>query len=304
MGQQRSLIILGLAVLLGLAAVFIANSYLSREEKRQAEVPQGMAKVVVARVPLPFGTPITADNIRVVDWPRDSVPAGSFHAPLQLTSVGKARVVIRPMEANEPILASKLSGEGGRATISAVLEPDMRAAAIRVGDVAAVGGFVMPGDTVDVLVTRQLSDPVDGSTGQVTDVLLQAIRVLAIDQNANDTSKDPQIGKTATLEVSQVDAQKLTLAQAVGTLTLVLRNVADKPNPAVQTVSVEDLRDGAYVGGYSSPARYAPASYSPPPRWRPVRRRPKGPALPATATVEIVRGTKGMSYEVKRYGTR
>ena len=302
MGQQRSLIILGLAILLGLAAVFIANSYLSREEKRQAEVPQGMAKVVVARVPLPFGTPITAENIRVVDWPRESLPDGTFHAPLQLTSLGKARVVIRPMEANEPILASKLSGEGGRATISATLKPNMRATAVRVSDVAAVGGFVMPGDTVDVLVTRQVTDSIGGAA-QVTDVLLQAVQVIAIDQNANDTSKDPQIGKTATLEVTQIDAQKLTLAQTVGALTLVLRNVADQTSPAVETVSVEDLRDGAYVGGYAGPApRVTQASYTPSPSWRPVRRRPKTSVLAATATVEVVRGTKGTNYEVKRYG--
>lgn len=306
MAQRRSLIILGFALLLGLAAVYITNSYLNRIQKKEEQVQQGMVKVAVARVPLDFGAAISEDKIRMVDWPRDSLPQGTFQSPMQLTTMGKNRVVIRPMQANEPILSSKLSGEGGRATISAVLHPDMRAAAVRVSDVAAVGGFVLPGDTVDVLVTRADKDQYSGNSGnEITDVLLQNVRVLAIDQNANDTKNDPQVGKTATLEVNQIDAQKLALAQQVGSLTLVLRNVSDQANPAVQTVSTDDLRDGAYVGALRSPrpALVAASFGPPPPRFRPARQRPKGATvLTATATVEVVRGLSGTSYEVKRYG--
>lgn len=307
MGQRRSLIVLGFAILLGLAAVFIANSYLTSAEKVQ-QADGGMAKVVVATVALPFGAAVTPEKIRVVDWPANSVPPGAFRDPIQLTSLGKGRVVLRQIEPGEPILTSKLSGEGGRATMSAVLAPEMRAVAVRVSDVAAAGGFVLPGDTVDVFVTRTLQDPVAGSQ-QITDVLLQGTRVIAIDQNANDTSKDPAVGRTATLEVNQVDAQKLVLGQQVGALTLVLRNLTDKPNPTVQTVGIEDLRDGAYVGGFAGPrARVADIAYLPPrpaPALRPVRAVPKNtPALSSTASVEIVRGTTGTSYEVKRYGSR
>src|SRR3546814_4997647 len=106
------------AMLLSLAAVYIANAFLLKEEQQQAQVPEGMAKVIVARSALPYGTPITNVNIRVVDWPRGALPAGTFHSPLQLTSAGKQRIVIRPIEANEPILPSKLSGEGGRASMA------------------------------------------------------------------------------------------------------------------------------------------------------------------------------------------
>jgi pilus assembly protein CpaB len=307
-GQRRSLIILGFAILLGLAAVFVANSYLSKAEQAQATPQGGMAKVVVASMPLTFGAAITPEKIRVVDWPAASVPPGAFRDPMQLTSLGKQRVVLRQIEPGEPILTSKLSGEGGRATMSGVLRPEMRAVAVRVSDVAAAGGFVLPGDTVDVFVTRTAQDGAGGSQ-QITDVLLQNTRVIAIDQNANDSSKDPAIGKTATLEVNQVDAQKLVLGQQVGQLTLVLRNATDQPNPAVQTVGTEDLRDGAYVGGFAGPrARVADVAYLPAPA--PVMRAPRRhvpkniSALPATASVEIVRGTAGTSYEVKRYGSR
>lgn len=269
-----------------------------------------MAKVVVAAMQLPFGASITPEKIKVVDWPAASVPPGAFRDPIQLTSLGKQRVVLRQMEPGEPILTSKLSAEGGRATMSGVLRPEMRAVAVRVSDVAAAGGFVLPGDTVDVFVTRQLPAMDGGQSQQITDVLLQGTRVIAIDQNANDSSKDPAVGKTATLEVNQVDAQKLVLGQQVGQLTLVLRNVTDEPNPAVQTVGIEDLRDGAYVGGYAGPrARTADLAYLPP-RPMPAMQAPRRsiprhvPALAATASVEIVRGTTGTSYEVKRYGSR
>lgn len=306
MTQTRSFIILGLAILLGLAAVFIANSYLSDVEQKQAVVQEGMIKVAVARVPLDYGMPVSADKIRFVDWPRSSLPEGTFANEAQLTSMGKARVALRPIAVNEPILKSRLSGEGGRASLSAVLRPDMRATAVRVGDVSAAGGFILPGDSVDVLVTRTMQ--MGESSEQIADVLLQNVRVIAIDLDANDSKGDPKVGKTATLEVNQVDAQKLALAQNVGSLTLVLRNVTEQESPVVATVGTEDLRDGAYVGSYSgvSRASYTPSPSMPyaAPRWRPVRRAraAASPAAPKTATIEIVRGLKGSSYEVKRHG--
>lgn len=300
MTQTRSLIILGLAILLGLAAVFVANTYLSGVEKQQAVVQEGMVKVAVARVPLDYGAVVTNDKVRFVDWPRSSLPEGTFNNVAQLTSLGKQRAVIRPIAANEPILMSRLTGEGGRASLSAVLRPDMRAVAVRIGDVSAAGGFVLPGDSVDVLVTRTMN--MGESSEQITDVLLQNVRVIAIDLDSNDAKTDPKVGKTATLEVNQVDAQKLALAQQVGSLTLVLRNLVDQENPVVATVGTEDLRDGAYVGAYSGSSRvsYSSAPY-PAPRWRPVRRVAKS-TKPSTATVQIVRGLEGSSYEVGRHG--
>lgn len=300
--RGQGLIILGVAILVGLAAVFLANSYLGRVEERQATTPRGMAKVAVARVPLEFGTVITPDKITLIDLPMDTLPLGTFSSVSQLLPMNRNRVALRPMAVNEPILRSKISGEGGRAAISAVLKPDMRAAAVRVGDVAGVGGFVLPGDVVDVLVTR--TPPNANGGGQITDILLQKIRVIAIDQEASDSADKPVIGKTATLEVAQVDAQKLALAQQVGQISLVLANPSAVTSPTVETVSVDDLRDGAYVGGYSDGA----PTYQPPMAWSaapppPRRTRSIAPAPSAdSSTVLIVRGTKDSSYEVRHYG--
>lgn len=300
--RGQGLIILGVAILIGLAAVFLANSYLGRVEQQQTTTAQGMVKVAVASVPLDFGAPITPDKVRLVDWPANSLPEGTFSSIPQLLPMNHTRVALRPMAANEPILRSKISGEGGRAAISAVLDPTKRAVAVRVGDVVGVAGFVLPGDVVDVLVTRTPTvGTSNGPVGQITDVLLQKVRVIAIDQDASDSTDKPAVGKTATLEVTQVDAQKLALAQQVGQLSLALVNPASETSPTVETVSTEDLRDGAYVGGYSDGGpRYQPApiAYAPPAG---PRMPPKPPAPNPDLTVMVVRGTKDSSYEVGRY---
>ena len=297
--RGQGLIILGVAILIGLAAVFLANSYLGRVEQQQTTTAQGMVKVAVAAVPLDFGSPITPDKIKLVDWPAGALPEGTFSSIPQLLPMNHTRVALRPMAANEPILRSKISGEGGRAAISAVLDPTKRAVAVRVGDVAGVAGFVLPGDVVDVLITRTPTNP-NGNSQQITDILLQKVRVIAIDQDASDNTDKPAVGKTATLEVTQVEAQKLALAQQVGQLSLALVNPAGEASPTVETVSSEDLRDGAYVGGYSDGApRFQPPPLlaAPPAGPRAPPRKPANPDL----TVMIVRGTKDSSYEVGRY---
>jgi pilus assembly protein CpaB len=330
--QQRSLIVIGLAIMFGLAAVFLANTYLSGVQKQQEVVPTGTAKVVVARVPMDFGTEITADKVRLVNLPIGAVPEGAFNWPGQLTPGGKARVALRQIAINEPILRTAVSGEGGRASISAVLKEDMRAIAVRVSDVAGVAGFILPGDTVDVMVTRPITNGNSNEQQQITDVLLQKVRVLAIDQNASQIAKDPAVGKTATLEVNQIDAQRLTLGQQVGTIHLVLRRVEDQDNPMVATVGLEDLRDNAYSGGFRAPGpQYRPsfmnggnrqaAVVPPSPKIddiftrtttalskafgapapaaaAPKQTGPMMPAKPKGPTVEIVRGTTGTTYEV------
>lgn len=295
--QGRSLIILAFAILFGICAVIVANAYLGGIENRKTEeaASKGMVRIAVANASLEFGQPVTPEKVRFVDWPSWSVPEGAFTSTEQLMPAGKQHVVLRPMALNEPILASKLSGEGGRASLAALLRPDMRAYAVRVSETTGVAGFVLPGDTVDVLITRQ---PAGEGQQQITDILLQNVRVIAIDQMASDDKSDPMVGKNATLEVSQADAQKLALAQQVGSLSLALKKPAEEARPLVETVGTDDLRDRAYAGGYLSPgpsaAMGAPA---------PVRRVRYGgaPRPKKTMTVEVVRGVNSKDYEVGRY---
>src|SRR6185295_17953584 len=101
-----------------------------------------------------------------------------------LPAGGKPRIALLPISINEPILAAKISGEGQGASIAALLPDGMRAASVAINDVSGVAGFVQPNDSVDVLVTRSL--PVAAGNTQVTDVLLQNIRVIAIDQQSRN----------------------------------------------------------------------------------------------------------------------
>ena len=298
------MIALGIAVVLGLFAVYLANIFLTRTQVEASTAPAGTVKVAVAAVPLDYGVEITPDKVRFADYPQSSLPPGSFNSIGQLLPAGKRRVALRPMLINEPILGSKLSGEGQGASLAALLPDGKRAAAVRVNDVSGVAGFLQPNDSVDVLVTRAAVGTAGGG-GQITDVLLQNIRVLAMDQNATGADGKPILARTATLEVDTLEAQKLALAQQIGQLSFVLRKPgAEQDNAAVETVSLNDLRYSLYGGG----ARYNPAGAPAPvvrrtaPPRRVVRAEPR-PARPATNSVDVVRGTTNSNYEVGGYGS-
>ncbi|HEV2596079.1 MAG TPA: Flp pilus assembly protein CpaB [Sphingomicrobium sp.] len=253
MGSRQTLIALGLALVLGLVAVFLANSFLSGTERKAAL--NGTTKVAVASAPMAYGTDITADKVRFVDYPNSSLPQGAFTNAGQLLPVGKRRVALLPIGVNEPILASKISGAGQGASIAALLPDGMRAATVAINDVSGVAGFIQPNDSVDVLITRTVPGAAGTGSGQVTDVLLQNVRVIAMDQESKSADGSPKVAKTATLEVSPVDSQKLALAQTVGTLSLVLRKPGEQNNPVVETVSMNDLRYNMYGGArYPAPA--------------------------------------------------
>ena len=303
--NRQSLIAIGVAVLLGLIAVYLANVFLSSSEDRVAQAEAGTTRVAVAAVPLDYGVPLTPEKIRFVRYPTTSLPVGTFTRIEDLVAADKKRIALRPMAVNEPILASKVSGEGN-ASLAAILRDGMRAVSVQINAVSGVAGFIQPHDSVDVLITRSVGGR------EVTDVLLQDTRVIAIDQKAkNPNTGAADLARTATLEVDPIDAQKLALGQQVGSLSLVLRKPGEaQNNPVVETVSIEDLRYNLYGGSrYPQPAAGAllPRSQvtvaaAPAPPRRVVRRavapvRAAAPR-PVTNDVEIVRGTVGQDYKV------
>jgi pilus assembly protein CpaB len=304
MMSRQSLIALGVAVIFGLVAVFLANTLLNRSQ-RQAYAG-GTTKVAVAMVPLAYGVDITPDKVRFVDYPNSSIPPGAFTNSAQLMPAGKKRVALLPIAVNEPILSGKISAVGAGASIAALLPDGMRAATVKVNAVSGVAGFIQPNDSVDVLITRQLPD--SSNATQVTDVLLQNVRVIAIDQKSKNTSGAPDVAKTATLEVSPLDAQKLALGESVGSLSLVLRKPGEQNNPVVETVSLNDLRYNIYGGArYPSPAvvgSFGNAMAAPVQRTasqiRSTSRRSVRRSAPADTgrNIEIYRGTKSNQYKV------
>ncbi len=164
-----------------------------------------------------------------------SKPCGSFAKIADVLNGGK-RVALTAIEPNEPVLSTKITGPGQRATLSATLRDGLKAVTVRVNDVDGVGGFVLPGDHVDVSLTRQ----VDKSNAS-SEVVLQNVRVLAIDQIADERTEKPSVVKAVTLEVDVVGAQKLSLAASVGSLSLMLRKAGEANNQYTRRISLSDL---------------------------------------------------------------
>ena len=298
MYRRQTLIALSVAMVLGIVAVYLANSYLVAAN-RNAEAG-GTTRVAVAAVPLDYGTPITREKIRFANYPNSSIPAGSFSNIDQLLPEGKKRVALMSIQPNELILPAKISAAGEGASIASLLPDGMRATAIRINDVSGVAGFIQPNDSVDVLITRTAG----GRDEQITDILLQNVRVLAIGQDPKPNQGQAQLAKTATVLVDQVGAQKLALGQQIGSLSLVLRKPGEPDNPLVETVSLGDLRYSLY-GGVRYPAQASPGAYQAQPQPQPRRtaraappRRAAPAPRPSGTNVEIVRGTEGNKYTV------
>jgi pilus assembly protein CpaB len=234
---------IGFAVLFGLLAVFVAQAWLnSQADARMKSLeaqkrPQATQTIVVASKPLRFGNELSAQVLHEIPWSEDSLPAGAFSKINDVLTPGK-RVVLSAIEVNEPILSVKITGPGQRATLSAVLHDGMKAVTIRVNDVDGVAGFVLPGDRVDIALTR-----LDGKGGATTDVVLQNAQVLAIDQVADERVAAPSVAKSVTLEVDMVAAQKLGLAASLGSLSLLLRKAGETTAPKSLRVSLKDLFD-------------------------------------------------------------
>jgi pilus assembly protein CpaB len=300
------LIIIAVATAFGLFAVFLANSWFSGVQQRQENAvaqPQSMARIAVASLDLPFGTPLTSDNVRLVAWPGDSVPPGAYHEEDAQRLLASGNVAIRPIAAGEPILLSRVSE---RAVLSANIPPDMRAVTVPIDPVSGVAGFVTPGDVVDVMLTRKIQGDGASSDDQMVTTVLENVQVLAVDTRVGEQNTETAAdSKTATLQVFPEGAQKLALASQIGRLSLALRNVEDQSPATGQRVVT--TRDRSLSGGLYMPERRqasspasapalaaAPAASATTPA---APRRPTGPAM------TVIRGTETTLEEISRHAS-
>lgn len=281
--RNPSAIMLVVAVLIGAVTVWMVKGFLeARPDANASSEPAiEMVKVVVASHSMAFGDTLHKDLLREVEWPREIAPEGTFGSISEILADGERRVALRNLEPNELILKSRVSGFGGKATLSQVITPGKRAAAIRVDDVVGVAGFVLPGDRVDILLTRQVGKD---RNSLITDVLIQNVRVLAVDQLANDRSEDPIVAKATTVEVTPRQAQKLSLAARVGSLSLSLRNLVNGAGDPLmmRTVRVADLVPGISRAKPKKKVR------------RTVRR------APTSSNIKIIRGLEARTQKVKK----
>ena len=239
--RKSTFVMVTFAVVFGLLAVFIAQAWLSSQAERRMKSldaqkePVSAQTIVVAGQRLPFGVELTGEHLREMPWGSATLPDGAFAKVGDLLSAGK-RVVLSPIEPNEPVLSVKITGPGQRATLSALVGDGMKAVSVRVNDVEGVGGFVLPGDRVDVVLTRQLE-----KGNATTEIVLQNARVLAVDQSADDRATKAAIAKAVTLEVDTVGAQKIWLAASVGSLSLLLRRAGEQSAEPTRRITLDDL---------------------------------------------------------------
>jgi pilus assembly protein CpaB len=223
--RANSIIMILLAVVFGVVAVVLANIWLSDQRSAMAKSGDASSQtIVVAAVPLKFGETLTQEKLREIAWPSNSLPEGAFRTRAEALAGEGQRQALSSISVNEPVLVSKITGPGQRATLSAILADGMKAVSIR----------------VDVLLTRNVRNEAGGDQAFV-DVLLQSLKVLAVDQVSDETKGNPTVVKSVTLEVATKDAQKLTLAAGIGQLSLALRQTASSEGEETDRITMSDL---------------------------------------------------------------
>lgn len=233
MRRNRVAFVIVLAVGSGLLAGYSALRYLQSRPTRlvAAEAPGIERPVVVAARDIPLGALLDPEDLTVIDWPSEAIPAGFM--PQMSELVGRA--AIAPMRRNEPILDTKLAGVGSQAGLTAVIPDGMRALSVRVDEVVGVAGFVRSGTRVDVLVT--LTEGV-----AQTKSILQNLKTLAADQiYQEDPEGNPQLATVITLLVSPDEAEILTLAASQGRIQMALRPSLDLADVETRGVRVNEL---------------------------------------------------------------
>lgn len=226
----------GLAVAGG--SMFVAKDYLQQQNRAASQnMEQAIVKVVVAGRDIALGQILESQMLTTIDWPRASVPKGVFTNMADLISApgGEPRRARRAIDTGELILVSRVSEFGEKVTIVQSLGEGHRAMAIEVAAETAVGGFVTPGDFVDVVLTHGRNE----TLGAVT--ILQNIRVIGVDQSSDERADAPEIARTVTLEVSPEQGQRLALAQQAGTLSLSLRTEAVVVDEPLTSIRLSDL---------------------------------------------------------------
>ncbi len=280
--RTSTVIILAVAISMGGSAAYLTRIWL-KDQTSAAVQPAGT--IVVAAESLAYGTAMTPDNVVEIPWFSNTLPEGAFAVKDDLINGGR-RVVLSPLKRGEPVLRSKITGPGQRASLASLLDDGKRAVTVSVDDVRGVAGFVLPGDFVDIVVIAD-----DGSTKRqsYSDILLEHIKVLAIDQVASEGEGQPTVAKAVTVEVTKEQAQKILLATNIGKLSLILsRPLESNPDPN-RRVSEKDI-------GRTSPEPVRPPPAPPPPA--PVKAAPVVPSN--TVKITVVRNGETKEYEVRR----
>src|SRR5690242_11910308 len=298
MRNKRLIIAIAAAVAFGLIAAVSVSRYLANAR----EYTNNLNNVVVAKVDIPVGTRIIAEQLTVTQLPRSAAPDGTFSKIDPENLIGRVAVV--RIAAREPITESRLAPLGSAAGLSSVIPEGYRAMNVRVDDVVGISGFIMPGALVDIVVVIEPPDS-DKQKERVSKIVLQNIKVLANGANLDKPKNEKEVDrvKTVTLQVTPEQAEKLALASSEGRLQLVMRNSIDQGDEVTTGATKKSLLSGERAQPVVEPGpskEVKPATtHSSAPRHRPrvaaaetaVRVNTPAPA-PARPSVEVIKGSK------------
>lgn len=222
------LVVLAIALVAAAGAAMLAGGS-GNDAPTQAQAPIETVDILVAAGDIGMGSAVRAEDVRWQAWPKEAANAAFVQKPsapnaIQDTAGSIARA---PFVAGEPIRPDKLIKGSGSGYMAAILPSGMRAISIEISPETGAGGFILPNDRVDVILTRKISGP-NGRDESYSETLCRNVRVLAIDQTVED--KDGQkvvVGKTATLELTPMQAEQLALSRQQGAIALALRSLVD-----------------------------------------------------------------------------
>jgi pilus assembly protein CpaB len=282
MARIRILMVLVLALTAGGVLAVGTYNYVQKSPVQAATLPT--QQVVVAAADLDIGAELRREDVRVIEWPANALPANVFADPKEVVGRG----LVLPMIQNEPFLPMKLAPKEAGAGLPPAIPPGLRAVSVRVNEVIGVAGYVTPGTRVDVLATVS---PTQNQQDMTSKVILTDVAVLAAGTKIErDTEKDKPISvNVVTLLVNPDEAERLTLAATEGKIQLALRNPLDRDTP--KTLGIRR----AGLLGSTPVARPFPRAL---PSRAPEKLAVAAPA-PEPTTVEIIRGDK-RAHEVVR----
>jgi pilus assembly protein CpaB len=298
MRNKRFFIVLAGALLFGLLAAVSVSRYLSSAQA----YTKNLSQVAVAKVAIPLGTKIIAEQVTMVQFPKESTPDGTFSSAEKLVG----RVAIVNIGARESITEARLAPEGTAGGLSAVIPEGYRAMTVKVDDVVGISGFIMPGTLVDVVV---VIDPAENTSRQdpISKIVLQNIKVLANGQNIDkpEDQREANSVKAVTLQVLPEQAEKLALASTEGKLQLVMRNSTDQGDEETKGIDKRALLGGDRANPVPEPGSLKSEQPAVQPRTRRVRAHTDVKAAPTASpsqekprsSVEMIEGAKKRSVD-------
>jgi pilus assembly protein CpaB len=297
MRNKRFFVVLAGALLFGLLAAVSVSRYLSSAQA----YTKSLRGVAVAKVAIPVGTKIIAEQITLVQFPQESTPDGAFDSVEKLAG----RVAVVNIAPKEPVTEARLAPEGTAGGLSAIIPEGYRAMTVKVDDVVGISGFIMPGTLVDVVVV--IVPTGNGAVAQdpISKIVLQNIKVLANGQNIDkpESEREANSVKAVTLLVTPEQAEKLALASSEGKLQLVMRNSIDQGDEQTIGINKRTLLGGDVAAPQPEPGslKSERPEQKPAPRRVRVQAEPKPaaaaqPAAPK-ASVEMIEGAKKRSVD-------